>query len=100
MIVQTPWKCSVCGKEKTGERFPSRWKRWADVVICQRCKKQSLVNRVISMPVVSAPKLTQDELYAMFRAAAKEHRVASNVAMREYAKIDGNLAGVSLDAFA
>lgn len=93
MIVQTPWKCSVCGKEKTGERFPSRWKRWADVVICQRCKKQSLVNRVISMPVVSAPKLTQDELYAMFRAAAKEHRVASNVAMREYAKIDEGVDG-------
>lgn len=88
MVVQSPWKCSACGKEKTGERFPSRWKRWADIVMRQRCKKQSLVNRVISMPVVSAPELTQDQLYGMFRAAAKEHRIASNVAMREYAKID------------
>ena len=87
-------KCDICQVEKDSgreDKLPRQWKRFGPQVLCAKCKKQSLANVVISMPIVGLVGLSWDEFYDYFRAASKEVRSASNIAMREYAKSDGGV---------
>lgn len=83
--------CGGSGLARAADRLPAGWKRFGAGTLCRKCKRASLVNVVISMPVVSCVELSQDELYLAFREASREARAVSNVLVRRFALADEGL---------